>query len=245
MADLVDEVFGSTPAEPEVVAESPDPQPEPQPQIEVKEPEPEPEPKEDDRRVPLTALLDTRDRAKEAERRAEIAEQRIREYEAAKSPAKAPDPYDDPDAYNAYVEAKVEERLVGERFQISDLMARDKHGDEAVEAAVEWAKGRAQADPTFAAGYMKERNPIDWIVKQHKRDAILSDLGDDPVAYARKIAEREGWLTAPTIAAPAVVAPASRPAAPPRSIASDVSASVSAPDNSDPLADLNAIFNKR
>lgn len=244
MADLVDEVFGNVPAEPE---KAPTIEPTPEPQVEQPvEPEPAPEPpqvqKDEERHVPLRTFLDQRDEAKEWRRKAEA-------LQAQQQPkATVPDAYDNPDEFASFMEARLEERLTAQRFEISDQLAREKHGDEAVEAAVQWASGKAQADPGFAASYMRDKNPINWIVAQHKRDAIVSALPND-VSSLDELIEREiakRGLTAPTPApTPVVAAPVSRPAAPPRSIASDVAASGSAPSNSDPFAGLNALFDKR
>lgn len=250
MADFLDEVFAA-PAEalpepvveptPEpVIEQAPEPAPEPEPQP---EPAPQPEPVvQQDHTVPLAKFLDTRDENKELKRR-------LAEMEAQRQPATRPDPFDDPEGYAAHTEQLIDQRLSEQRFQMSDLMARQVHGAEVVEKAVPWALEKAQKDPVFAAAYMRDPNPIDWIVRQHKRDSIVSQLPED-VSSLDELIEREiakrGLSAAPAaqpIPAAAVPQQAPKPAAPPRSIASDAPASI--PTVVDPNADFMSIFTKR
>jgi hypothetical protein len=201
----------------EPVTPEPTPQPEPAP-----EPTPEPEaPKDEPRHVPLATFLDKRDEARELKRRLDAYE--AREREAQQRPEI--DPLDDPQGYAAQLEQRIEQGRVQERFAISDRFARKEHGAETVEAAVTWASERAKEDPMFAASYMREADPVDWIVQQHKRDALLSDIGGNVDDWFAREAAKRGYaaISAPVEAAPvaAVVQPATKPAPPPRSIASE------------------------
>jgi hypothetical protein len=215
-------------AEPEVVqpAETvveepvqPEPTPEPEP---VPEPQPEPEAPKEDQRVPLATFLDKRDEARELKRRLEAYEAREREQQRP-----VIDPFDDPEGFAAHQQQLVEQRLTQERFAFSDRFARKEHGAEAVDAAVTWAQQRAQADPAFAMSYMREADPVDWIVQQHKRDSMISQIGNRSMDdFVRDyLAQNPGLVAqpAPVAAAPvaAVVQPAAKPTPPPRSIASE------------------------
>lgn len=173
------EVPADPPAQQEPVAE----QVSEPPQGIVAQQPPAPEPKPD-HTVPLPKYLDTRDELKEAKRK-------LAEYEARQQQQpKAPDPIDDPDGYAAYHEQRMSQALTAQKFQMSDVMAKQVHGAEKVEAAQNWAVERAQADPTFAAQYMQEAHPIDWIVRQHQRDAIVSAIPTD-VGSLEELIERE------------------------------------------------------
>lgn len=194
----------------------PEPTPEPEP---APEPTPEPEaPKDEPRTVPLATFLDQRDELRELKRWKE-------QQEAQRPQQQRIDPFDDPDGFAAQQQQLVEERLTQERFAFSDRFARKEHGAETVDAAVQWASERAQKDPVFAASYMREADPVDWIVQQHKRDALLSDIGGNPDDWFVREAAKRGYaaISAPVEAAPvaAVVQPATKPAPPPRSIASE------------------------
>lgn len=222
MADFLDETFGEAPqAEPPVEPEIVAPESEPVTEAPAPEPVPEPQPKEE-KSIPLGTFLDMRDKAREAERRAAELEARL------KPASDVPDPYDDPDAYRQYVNNDVQAQVTNLKFQMSDQMARQVHGADTVDKAAEWATERAKSNPAFAAAYMREPHPIDWIVREHKRDSIYSQLPTDVSSLdeyiEREIAKRS--QTAPPAAAsvPVVAATAPKPAPPPRSIASDVTA---------------------
>jgi len=246
MADFLESVLSEAepeapavePVAPEPVIEQPvEPQVEPEaPAVETVTEPSKPEPGY----VPISALMDERDKRKAAEARA-----------AANAPqpqqVQAPDPLDDPVAYNAYLEQRLEARVAQERFTMSDVMAKQTHGEDTVNAAIEWANQKVQNDPSFAMSYMREGHPIDWIVRQHKRDADYQALGGMSVHefVEQEVAKRlANTQSAPIAAAPiqAAVPPAPRPAAPPRSIASDVS--MSAPVVTDATAEFEAIFKK-
>lgn len=205
-------------AEPEAPAE---PEPAPEPEF-APVAQPEPEAPKEEQRVPLATFLDKRDEARELKRRLEAYEAREREQQQP-----AIDPFDDPQGFAAYQSQQVEQRLTQERFAFSDRFARKEHGAEAVDAAVQWAQERAQQDPVFAASYMRESDPIEWIVQQHKRDSMISQIGNRSMDdFVRDyLAQNPGLIgqPAPVAAAPvaAAVQPAAKPAAPPRSIASE------------------------
>lgn len=222
----------------EAPQEAPKPQEEPKPEP-APEPAPQPEPEAKEHTVPLPKFLDLRDEVKELRRFKA-------EQEAAKAAPNAPDPYDDPKGYDAYHRSEVQKAVTATKFEISDVMARQTHGVETVETAAEWALKRAEADPVFAAQYMREAHPIDWIVRQHKRDALVSQLPSD-VSSLDELVEREiakRGLTATAAGTPAVEtqqAPA-KPAAPPKSLVNAPSGGGVIDIPVGPLAALEAVF---
>lgn len=192
--------------------------------------------------VPISALMDERDRRKQAEERARQFEQ-----QQGQQP---PNPYDDPEGFAAHQQQMVEERLTQERFAMSDMFARERHGDETVETAVKWAQERAQADPSFAMSYMRHQNPIDWIVQQHKRDALLSDIGDPAKLddwFAREAAKRGYAAPNAPVATAASVAVQPKPAVPPVRVPRSLASQGSGPSDirdvaTGPLAAVDAVF---
>ncbi len=202
--------------------------------------------------VPLSVMLDMRDGKKEAERRAADLERRLAEIEAAKTPQKAPDPLDDPEGHTAYLEGRLNQAIIAERFESSNEAAREKYGDEKVDAATNWALEKAKSDPTFAAQYMRERRPVDWIVRQHQRDGLLTQIGDSDLDtfvknYVAQNGEKLG-LSVPPAVAPVAVVPQQAPATPPRSLASQPSSGGGVKDvPTGPmasLAQLEAVINR-
>lgn len=218
---------GGETQEPEVVEqqEAEAIQPEQEQQTEVI-PEPVVEQPKSEHIVSLESMLGERDRRKAAE--AERDELR-RKWEAQEQSRQAkPDAFDDPEGYTAYLERGMEERLTAVRYEMSERFAKQTFGEDATKAALEWAGQKANTDPTFAAQYHRESDPIGWIVQQHKRDALVSQLPTDVSSLdeliEREIAKRGLSVTEPaTTQAVVTPQPAKAPAMPPRSIASEAS----------------------
>lgn len=244
MADeLLEQVFGEAPAEP---TPAPEPQveapPEPTPEPAPAEPTPEPPPpvEKPEHSVPLAKFLDQRDELKELKRWKA-------EQEAKMAPApKAPDPIDDPEGHTAYLRTEMSQALQTQRLEISQELANEKYGEESVNAAMEWAIEKAKTEPGFGPRYMQERNPIDWIVRQHKRDSLVSQLPTD-VSSLDELIEREiakrGLSAQPAAQVSTQAAPVKQAVSPPpRSIASDTSS----PSNiGDPKEEFMAIFDRK
>lgn len=204
-------------------------------------PEPAPPQEKGDKTVPLVALLDERDKRKALE--AELAS--LRAKQVPQEPEAIPDPYDDPAGYSAFVADMTNRTALAVKFDLSEDMAVGVHGEEAVAAAKEWGVQKAHQDPSFQQQFLAARNPIDWVVRQHKQDADLKLYQTDPVAFARRILEAQGQPVPDTAANPVAgqqpMAP--RQVMPPRSIASAPSSGGGARDMATgPLAAVDALF---
>ncbi|MCW2763383.1 MAG: hypothetical protein JWR85_3584 [Marmoricola sp.] len=245
MADFLEEAF---PVENQVIPDQPVSAPEVQPEVvaepavvEPTAPEPVAPPKSEF--IPIAALMDERDKRKAAEAR--VAE--IERSQQQRQPQSVPDPFDDPNGYSQYFQSQMGQAMAQQRMDTSYLIASKEYGKDAVESAREWALERGKSNPGFAAELDQQPHPIDWIVQQHKRDGLISQLPTDVSSLdeliEREIARRGLTATAAATAIPVAATPALKPAAPPASIASQVSQS--APITSDPLAEFNAIFSKR
>lgn len=253
MADVFDEIFEEAPVEPaEVLAEQVTEEvveDQPEPEVETPEepeqpPEPTPEdeaPKEEARTVPLATFLDQRDELRELRRFKAEREAQTRQQQPM------PDPFDDPSGFAAAQQELVEQRLTQERFAMSDMFARQAHGQEAVESAVTWAQERAATDPSFALSYMRQQNPIDWIVRQHRQDDLIKQIGDSPDEWVKR-RYAEIMTTAGPAAAPAPFAAASPKQAPapvkvPRSLATQGAGPSDVREvATGPLAAVDAVF---
>lgn len=177
--------------------------------------------------------LDEREKRQAAEARAKRAEEQLAEHN--RKPVEVPSFQDNPEALAHYIE----QQKTSLAFDMSETMAREKHGDEPVTSAMSWAAQKCEAEKArlgfspFAVEYLKQKHPIDWAVKQQKRDAMMGEIGDDLEGYvARKIAEHaaapktnEPQAAAPVSTQPAAQAPQqSANPPPPRSLASAPSA---------------------
>lgn len=248
MADFTEEMFGNGAEE-----VAPEPVSDPAPVVEtpqapevIEAPAPEvvtPEPRQD-HTVPLPKYLDTRDELKEAKRR-------IAEFEAQQQrqkPQAIPDSLDDPEGFNRWNQQQIQAATEKVKLDLSWSMATQASDEATVLGARDWAVERANADPAFKfqleQAIQNQPHPFDWIVRQHKQSADLEEYHKDPVAFAQRILASQA--PAAPVAAPvmpvAMMQPAVKPAAPPRSIASDATAPSAVVD---PSADFMAIFDKR
>ncbi len=151
--------------------------------------------------VPIQAL-DAR-LAKERERYETQLQQRdmqIQQYlrqqaKPPEAPKPPPDIFENPDAaidyrlQQAMQPVQQGQQNIVENF--SRMMASDKHGEEAVNAAYAEMQNRMQSNPRGAQfdyqRIMASPHPYGELVKWHKSQAALSTYGDDPTAYREKL----------------------------------------------------------
>lgn len=256
MADdfLNDLIADTAPADEAPVVQETEAVQEPTPET-VQEPaaapiQPEVVERKDPWQVPGSAMLAEREKAQAAERRAAELEAQLTQYTS--KPQEIPDPLDDPAGYQRHFDAQLDQRLQAQRADMSYQFAVREHGKDKVEEARAWAIEKAKNDPIFnqqvGAVFQSEALPVDWVVQQHQRDALLNQIGDPSKLddWFQQEATKRGYAlqSAPPAAAPVAVAPvtAQRQPAPPRSIAADATP-VNAKDPSEP-ASFSAIFQR-
>lgn len=169
--------------------------------------------------VPITALLDVRDRAQKAE--AELAQFRAQQKQP--EPAPIPDMFEDPEGYTSALAEKFQAQLYQQSLQMSERFARNQYGSETTDAALQWAHQKCETDPYFNAQVRGSGDPVGYAVQQYQRDRIVQTVTPDDLA------EFQAWKAAQAaIRAPQPVNPATPPAPPnplpPRSLASAPSA---------------------
>lgn len=237
-APLVEEPKVDAEAETEQSAPDPKPEAEQVPEQPAVKDEPE-------RMIPLAAHLDERDRRKAERDRAdrlerELAEERARH--AHKPDAEVPDPIDDPNGFTGYLQQQIQAAEMNSRFNLSETLAREKHGAETVDAVMQWGLQKANENAAFKADLLRQPDPIGWAIRQHKRDEIVNQIGDNDVDtfvknYVATNAERLGLSSSP----PPQHA-ASQPATPPRSLASSPATGDLRDVPTGPMAALEAVF---
>lgn len=182
---------------------------EPTPEI-TPEPQAEPKPEVPPGMVPVSVLQELREELKSLKAQQPQAQQQPQE------PLQVPDPLEDPEGYQRYQDFV----RFNDKLDISEEMARDKVGDELVDAATEWGKQQFQTNPAMYADFARQRNPYGYLVKQYQRQQSLTKLGDDPTEIEAFLAWKQ--------AQQALQQPASQPVetqpAPTSSIASAPSA---------------------
>lgn len=178
-----------------------------------------------DQHVPITALRDEREKRQREQARAEAAERKLQEFqrwrehqEAARQQPQI-DPVLEPEKALAHVQQQFQEQLWNERCQISEVMARQAVGEEAVEAAKAAFLEEAQRNPALGMEIRNQAHPYDFVVKWHKRQQAMAEIGEDPDAYRARLREevmRELAQQTPQTAPQ----PSTRTPAPPRSLSS-------------------------
>lgn len=178
--------------------------------------------------VPIQTMLDEREKRQRYEAEVKALKERVSQFETQQ--VSRPNIQDDPEAYARFQSQENATNRLQTVFDISEVMARDKHTDEQVNHALEWGMTRAQQSPSFAAEYIRQKHPVDWVIKQQRAEGIVQELSKDETAYITRRARELGLIPGEQPAAPAAQpahAPAPntpQPVAPPRSLATQPSA---------------------
>jgi hypothetical protein len=206
-------------------------QPEPeQPEAEPVEPEPQekqaegedqgeppsPEPEEDRQAIPITALLEERERRQKAEREAEALRRWRDEQERKAREAQQPKPdfYEDPEKAIGHHLQPVQKQVMATKMQMSRFLAEREFGAETVESAVKWF----DQNPEMSHRFINEPSPFHAAVEYFKRQQFAQEV-QDPEKWRQQERER---IKAEIMAEMQSQQPSqpSAPKAPPRSLAS-------------------------
>lgn len=155
--------------------------------------------------VPLAALeavrkekTDWKDKAIRAEERLKVLEEQHRAQPAA--PAQQPPR-----------EMTVEEAILNERMNTSEMIARKDHPDMDEKFAA-W-QAAAEKNPALKAEVMNQRHPWEFVYQQGARLLAMQEIGDDPSAYRERVRQELlaelGSQASPTSQPQAPQAPAS------------------------------------
>lgn len=178
--------------------------------VTVKAPQPDPG------FVPIAALLDARDKAK-------ALETELNQLRAKQPQVQEPDPMEDPEGYAAFQRSFTQQVALNTKLDLSEDMARERHGDDLVEQAKAWAVQRFAQSPSYQAEVLAQRNPYAYVVAEYQRTEALKKIGDPS-----RIDAFLAWEQAQQQLQQQPVAPAAPPnppsAIPPRSLASAPSA---------------------
>ena len=120
-----------------------------------------------------------------------------------------PDPATDPRGFAQHLVQQQAATLLNERLNNSEMMLRDKIGDEKLAEYVEDFRRMAQADPTLFGKLYSQPHPYNWMTREVDRLRVARDMGDDPAAYRERIqAEARAQWEAEAKAAPPPLSPA-------------------------------------
>ena len=180
--------------------------------------EAKPEPKPEPGHVPITALLDEREKRKELERQ-------IAALRETQQPVNTPDPTVDPYGYQQHLMQQVQQQVIDTRLNMSETAARRHYGAEVTDAAKQWALEKFAANPAFQQEVISQADPYGYAVEAYKRDQIASQVTPDDFEQFKAWKQAQASLAAaPVVATPTPAAPV------PRSIVSAPSAGGSIAD---------------
>jgi len=222
----------ATPAAPEAPPAAAAPKPEAKPDPGAKAAAAKPEPEDDDGPppkpldgedvIPLRAYEDERRKRNDWKEKAarlegELAAYRKQQEEAQRraaappqpQPQPPPDPAVDPRGYHQYMEQRQAAADLNQRLNVSEIMLREKIGDEKLSEYVNEFRSMAEADPTLFGKLYSQPHPYNWLTREVDRLRLVRDVGDDPAAFRSKIeAEARARWEAEAKAQPAPVSPA-------------------------------------
>lgn len=244
--DIFDGALGSeddaapVQAEPEVQAPETPPQEPPAP-AEPQEPAPQQAPVQDPAQleppqerhpVPLSELLNERDKRKAEKERADRLEAELAQFrrqQEAPQQDLAPDPVNDPEGFQAFVNDQIQAAQQNAqwlaRTEVSQQMANQAHGSEKVQEAVNAFMQEATQKPWLMAEMRSQSHPYEYVVKRHQQQEVLSKVTPDHLAQFQTWLASQGQAPAQSPTPPlATATPATPPPTPPRSLASATSA---------------------
>lgn len=171
--------------------------------------------------VPIAAVLDEREKRQKAER----------ENEDLRAQLSAQNPQAEQPQIDEEVQRQIYLNTLNTRLDISEDIAREKHGDELIDKVKTWAQEKMAQSPELTQAILSNRNPYQKAVQEYERDQLVSTLTPDVLAQFKEWQAAQANpkppevqtadpapLAAPT-AAPIIPAPP-----PPRSIAAAPSA---------------------
>lgn len=137
------------------------------------------------RDVPITALLDEREKRQRAEARLEQLEAQQRQWQQQQrraEPPKVPDALDDPQGFQSFLMNQQLATIDQHEAQISERFARKEYGSEVVDAALAAAQQQGVVGH-FTTGIDRWERMAKW----HQAQQVMAEIGDDPVAYRERV----------------------------------------------------------
>lgn len=168
--------------------------------------------------IPLTALLDEREKRQQAQRELEEL-RRWKAQQEAQRQQQRPDFFENPEAVLQQERQQFQQALVAEKLKQSRFLAEREFGAETVQAAFELFNDPKHAPKSHEL--LNEPSPFHAAVEYYKQQKTLQEIGSDPEAWRK---QQEEALRAQIRAELEAELAQKKPAAPPRSLASAPSA---------------------
>ena len=181
--------------------------------------------------VPITALLDEREKRQRLE--SEISELR-RQVQASQPKPEPIDPITDPEGYARTLQSGFQREIVSTKLAQSRFFAEREYGADEVREAFEYFNDHPQQSHAL----LNEPSPFHAAVEYVRKQKAMQEIGDDPAAFRTRITEElKAQLREELLAEMRQQQPEERPRTPPRTLAS-AAGGVTAP----PPSSGNALF---
>lgn len=129
--------------------------------------------------IPISALLDERERRQKAEREAEELRQWRAKMEAQEKAQPAPDFFTDPDQRLAYERQQFQAQFTAMKLQQSRFLAEREFGAEVVNEAYAYF----DRNPHLSHQFLDHASPFHAAVEFYKRQKVAEEIGADPEAW--------------------------------------------------------------
>lgn len=153
--------------------------------------------------VPIDALIEERRKRQEFERQLE-------ELRNQQKPKERPDWHNEPDKAASTLEQQFETRLLNERFNMSETLARQQYGAETIDKDVEAFEAMVKERPYLREELRNAPHPYDFVHQTVQKETMLKEMGDPETFKQKLLADPEFLKLA------AEKAGALQPAAPPK-----------------------------
>ena len=168
-------------ATPQTVEAAPPAAPEPEPQGDARARDPE-----TGRFVPISALLDERDKRQAETRKREDLEAQLQRYQQPQQPEQVPT---DPNGIIQYALAEMQRLNFNERLNTSQTLAEQTFSKDAVKEAQQAFLAAANQNPFLQQELQGQLHPYEYVVKWHQQQKLMNEIGQDPDAYRRRVRE--------------------------------------------------------
>jgi hypothetical protein len=99
-------------------------------------------------------------------------------------PQEPPDVFTDPQGWQAFVQQQTQQAISSQRYEFSEMLARQAYGDKRVAEAEKWAE--ANIGPAERARVAASRHPYAEVIRMQDERNVLTEIGTDPTAYVQK-----------------------------------------------------------
>jgi hypothetical protein len=159
----------------------------------------EPQAEKVDHRIPLTELLNEREKRQSEQRQREALQRELEQLRQQMQPQKQPEPaqvpdqFANPDAYNQYWEQRIatQQQTVDQRFREQEAnfslrLAHMQHGEKFEAAYQALLDQSANGDKTAAQQVANSPDPGRTLMNWYQREQVIAQVGTNPEEYVQK-----------------------------------------------------------